>query len=176
MTKLFAAIVAAGFGLAFAATGHAATKTVAVNAIDATGVKAAIGTIKFRDSRQGLVVEPALKGLPAGLHGFHIHENANCGPGTQNNQAVAGLAAGGHYDPAGTKKHEGPHDEGHLGDMPALWVDADGSATLPVLAKRLKTKNIGGRAVIVHAGGDNYADAPAALGGGGARIACGVIK
>ncbi|MBM3511952.1 MAG: superoxide dismutase [Cu-Zn] SodC1, partial [Alphaproteobacteria bacterium] len=25
-------------------------------------------------------------------------------------------------------------------------------------------------------GGDNYADAPAALGGGGARIACGVIK
>ena len=28
----------------------------------------------------------------------------------------------------------------------------------------------------VHAGGDNYSDQPAPLGGGGARIACGVIK
>jgi Cu-Zn family superoxide dismutase len=176
MTKLFATILAAGFGLGLAAAADAATKTVTVNAIDATGVKAAIGSIKFRDSRQGLVVEPELKGLPAGLHGFHIHENANCGTGTQNNQTVAGLAAGGHYDPAGTKKHEGPHGAGHLGDMPALWVDSDGSATLPVLAKRLKTKDISGRSVIIHAGGDNYADAPAALGGGGARIACGLIK
>jgi Cu-Zn family superoxide dismutase len=28
---------------------------------------------------------------------------------------------------------------------------------------------------MIHAGGDNYADQPAPLGGGGARIACGVI-
>jgi superoxide dismutase, Cu-Zn family len=27
---------------------------------------------------------------------------------------------------------------------------------------------------MIHAGGDNYADTPKALGGGGARIACGV--
>jgi len=29
---------------------------------------------------------------------------------------------------------------------------------------------------MIHAGGDNYADQPAPLGGGGARVACGVIK
>jgi superoxide dismutase, Cu-Zn family len=29
---------------------------------------------------------------------------------------------------------------------------------------------------MIHSGGDNYSDAPAPLGGGGARIACGVIK
>jgi Cu-Zn family superoxide dismutase len=29
---------------------------------------------------------------------------------------------------------------------------------------------------MVHTGGDNYSDTPAPLGGGGARIACGVIK
>jgi Cu-Zn family superoxide dismutase len=28
---------------------------------------------------------------------------------------------------------------------------------------------------MVHAGGDNHADQPAPLGGGGARVACGVI-
>jgi len=28
---------------------------------------------------------------------------------------------------------------------------------------------------MVHAGGDNYSDTPAALGGGGARMACGVV-
>jgi len=29
---------------------------------------------------------------------------------------------------------------------------------------------------MVHVGGDNYSDNPEALGGGGARMACGVIK
>ena len=29
---------------------------------------------------------------------------------------------------------------------------------------------------MVHIGGDNHHDHPAALGGGGARVACGVIK
>jgi Cu-Zn family superoxide dismutase len=29
---------------------------------------------------------------------------------------------------------------------------------------------------MIHAGGDTYSDMPAPLGGGGARLACGVIK
>jgi Cu-Zn family superoxide dismutase len=29
---------------------------------------------------------------------------------------------------------------------------------------------------MIHAGGDNYADAPAPLGGGGPRIVCGLIE
>jgi Cu-Zn family superoxide dismutase len=35
---------------------------------------------------------------------------------------------------------------------------------------------IRGKALMIHAGGDNYSDRPAPLGGGGARIACGVIE
>jgi superoxide dismutase, Cu-Zn family len=31
-----------------------------------------------------------------------------------------------------------------------------------------------GRSIMIHAGGDNYSDQPAPLGGG--RIACGVVK
>ena len=33
-----------------------------------------------------------------------------------------------------------------------------------------------GKSVVIHAGGDNYSDQPQPLGGGGARIACGVIE
>jgi Cu-Zn family superoxide dismutase len=164
--------------LGFGGAASAATKTVTVNAIDASGVGAAIGTITFRDTPQGLMAEPKLTGLPAGPHGFHIHQNPDCGPGPgANNQPAAGMAAGGHYDPQDTKAHHGPHDKaGHLGDLPVLVVDKDGAANLPVLAPRLKVSNLDGRSVMVHAGGDNYADQPAPLGGGGGRIACGVIK
>ncbi|MEA2738922.1 MAG: superoxide dismutase, Cu-Zn family, partial [Acetobacteraceae bacterium] len=31
-------------------------------------------------------------------------------------------------------------------------------------------------ALVIHANGDNYSDAPAALGGGGGRSACGEIE
>jgi superoxide dismutase, Cu-Zn family len=173
----FAAIGAAIVMTAGAAL--AASKTVSINAITANGVGSEIGTITFRDTKQGLIVEPKLTTLPPGSHGFHVHQNPNCGPGpgANNNQPAAGMAAGGHYDPQGVNKHRGPHDkESHLGDMPVLVVDKDGSASLPVLAPRLKVSQLAGRSVMIHAGGDNYDDAPAPLGGGGGRIACGVVK
>ena len=46
-------------------------------------------------------------GLPPGEHGFHIHEKGDCGPGMNQGKLAAGFAAGGHYDPAHTKKHLG---------------------------------------------------------------------
>ena len=64
-----------------------------------------------------------------------------------------------------------------MGDLPALAVTADGKANSPVLAPRLKSlDDVKGHALMVHAGGDNYADEPEPLGGGGARMACGVIE
>jgi Cu-Zn family superoxide dismutase len=64
-----------------------------------------------------------------------------------------------------------------LGDLPALYVDEEGNARQPVLAPRLKKEEaIKGRSLMVHAGGDNHADHPQPLGGGGARVACGVIQ
>ena len=65
--------------------------------------------------------------------------------------------------------------KGHLGDLPALKVDASGKATTPVLAPRLKLAQLSGHSLMIHAGGDNYSDSPEKLGGGGARIACGVM-
>lgn len=62
--------------------------------------------------------------------------------------------------------------KGHAGDLPLLIVDADGAAAGPLVAPRLTVADLRGRALVVHAGGDNYADRPAALGGGGGRVAC----
>ena len=42
-------------------------------------------------------------------------------------------AAGGHLDPAGTKRHGEPWGDGHLGDLPVLHVSTKGTAITPVL-------------------------------------------
>jgi Cu-Zn family superoxide dismutase len=144
-----------------------------------TGIAGAgdnIGTIRASDSPYGTLFTPDLRGLAPGLHGFHVHQNPSCDPQEKDGRMVPGLAAGGHYDPAGTGKHEGPYGNGHLGDLPALYVDAAGQAVHPVLAPRVKVSDLKGRSLMIHAGGDNYSDQPAPLGGGGARIACGVVK
>jgi Cu-Zn family superoxide dismutase len=140
------------------------------------GIGASAGTVTISETPHGVVFTPALTGLPAGLHGFHVHDVGNCSPAQKDGKPVAGLAAGGHYDPAGSKHHGLPWGDGHLGDLPALYVDASGNANNPVLAPRLKLADLKGRALMVHVGGDNHADHPAALGGGGARLVCGVIQ
>lgn len=162
--------------LACSTAALAAETTVTLNIADAKGAGAAIGTVRIVETRYGLVFYPTLKGLPPGLHGFHVHENPSCNPADRDGAPVAALAAGGHLDPAATKKHGEPWGDGHLGDLPALFVAADGTATNPVLAPRLmKLADVANRSLMVHVGGDNHADHPAPLGGGGARLACGVI-
>ncbi len=174
MNKVFRVCLLAGAMAAVSA--HAAeTVTVSLDMAEKTGPGNAIGTVRIVETPYGLAFYPSLKGLPAGLHGFHVHENASCAPAESNGAPVPALGAGGHFDPKGTKKHDLPWGDGHLGDLPALFVAADGVATNPVLAPRLKMADVRNRAVMVHAGGDNHADHPAPLGGGGARVACGVI-
>ena len=158
-----------------AASGFAAETKATLNIADGKGAGAAIGTVRIVETPYGLVFYPNLTGLPAGLHGFHVHENPSCAAGERDGAPVAALAAGGHLDPQGTKRHGEPWGDGHLGDLPPLYVTAEGSATNPVLAPRLKLADVAKRSLMVHAGGDNHADHPAPLGGGGARVACGVI-
>ncbi|MGE5514317.1 MAG: superoxide dismutase [Cu-Zn] SodC [Bacteroidota bacterium] len=155
----------------------AAKLTVTMNAIDATGIGQPVGTIDARDTRQGLALTPHLSGLPTGPHGIHVHQNGDCGAKEQDGKAVPGLAAGGHFDPHGNGKHLGPwQDGGHQGDLPALAVNGDGTASETLVAPHLKLADLKGRAIVIHAGADNYADDPKPLGGGGPRIACGVVK
>ncbi len=127
-----------------------------------------IGDIIAKDTKYGLLLSPNLKGLTPGVHGFHVHQHPSCDHGSMD--------AGAHLDPSNTGKHLGPYnDKGHLGDLPALTVNSDGVANLPVVAPRLKTADIKEHALMIHVGGDNYSDNPK-LGGGGDRFACGVVK
>jgi Cu-Zn family superoxide dismutase len=151
--------------IALLLTSIANADTVTSNVYTINGTS--VGKVVFEDSQYGLLIKPQLTGLPAGIHGFHIHQHPDCG-----NQ---GMDAGGHLDPANTNSHQGPYGQGHLGDLPVLVVDSNGTTSIPFLAPRLKTKDIQGHSIMIHEGGDNYSDNPA-LGGGGARIACGKIS
>lgn len=148
--------------------------TVKMNLVDDKGVGRAVGEVVASQTVYGVVFTPALIGLTPGLHGFHVHENPSCEPKEKDGKMVPALAAGGHFDPAKTGRHGTPWGDGHLGDLPALYVDAAGNANQPVLAPRLKLDDLKGRALMIHLGGDNHADHPAPLGGGGARVGCGV--
>jgi Cu-Zn family superoxide dismutase len=149
---------------------------IQMNLVNDQGIGKNIGVVAAKDSRYGLILIPQLRDLAPGIHGFHIHQSPDCDHAMKDGKHVAALAAGGHFDPFTTKKHEGPYGAGHLGDLPFLYVGADGKAVSPVLAPRLKVADLKGRSLMIHAGGDNYSDYPEALGGGGARVACGIVK
>lgn len=172
--KLTALFCAAAFALA-AMPASADDITIRFRAISDKGVGADIGKVRAVDTREGLRLVPRLSGLSPGAHGFHVHQNPRCGNRGADGRTGAGLAAGGHFDPANTGHHEGPGGQGHLGDLPALTADAKGLARASVTAPRLRVADLWGHAIIIHAGGDNYSDQPSALGGGGARVACGTI-
>jgi len=155
----------------------AQAQTVELNFVGPNGVEKAAGTVTISQTGYGALLTPDLQGLPPGVHGFHLHEKPSCEASVTNGQPTPAGAAGGHWDPAKTAAHKGPYDDsGHQGDLPALYVGADGRATYPVLAPRLKAEQFKGHALMVHVGADNHSDHPEKLGGGGARMACGVVK
>lgn len=169
-------LAASGISAAPASPVDTAGIVVPMYVANAEGRVGWIGDVTISESPYGLVFSPELRALPPGLHGFHLHQNASCASSEKDGVVTPVGAAGSHYDPDASGVHGTPWGDGHRGDLPPLYVDAEGSATQPVLAPRLKLADLPGRSLMVHAGGDNHADHPAPLGGGGARIACGVIN
>lgn len=107
--------------LAIPSVAIAEPMTVTVNLTSTQGVGVAVGVITLEDTGYGLLLTPDLKGLASGIHGFHIHTNPSCEPAEKDGEIVAGLGAGGHFDPLGTGYHAGPYGDGHLGDLPPLY-------------------------------------------------------
>lgn len=150
-------------------TVYASSIIIPMYLVNVDGQGKNIGNVEAESTPWGVLFTPHLRGLSPGPHGFHIHENPTC--------LNSGMAAGNHLDPNNTDKHEGPFDKsGHLGDLPVLFVEDDRTANIPLLAPRIRMSMLKGHALIIHEGSDNYSDKPEKNGGGGERIACGVIN
>lgn len=172
MTRLaYAAAGALTLALAAPAMAQQQTMTVDLHALTQDGTGDKIGTVSISQTDGGTSFQVQASGLKEGEHGFHVHQNASCDP----QDGTPGGAAGGHWDPQDTGTHQGPEGEGHLGDLPFLTADADGTVDDTVVAPRIEDMSrLRGHAIIIHEGGDTYSDEPK-LGGGGARVACGII-
>src|SRR5690606_164880 len=135
MHRPLALVAAAGLasvGLALHAPASAEEVVFVMHRVDSNRVGAVIGEVTARDTPEGLVLQPDLKDLPPGAHGFHFHENPDCRPSQKDGKPVAAGMAGDHYDPENTGKHFGPTGDGHKGDLPVLRVDSEGVANIPV--------------------------------------------
>ncbi|WP_298447499.1 superoxide dismutase family protein [uncultured Marinobacter sp.] len=140
-----------------------------------------IGTIRVEEKIRGIVLAPHLKGLRQGAHGFHVHEHDDCSSVREEAKSgstpeyVAAGNEGGHLSSGLADSHTGPYGDGHLGDLPILYVDNNGVANHPVYAPRLRLNDLPGRALVIHANPDNYSDDPEENGGSGPIIACGIV-
>ena len=188
------AVVAALGVVAVAGTGSGETK---VTLRDAGGVDR--GSVSFQRKGDGTEVRVRLLGLPESVareafHGFHIHANGDpsngegCVADATKPSNTWFVSADGHW------KTDGQNHSGHLGDMPSVLVMKDGKAEMRFETSRIDRAQLKGKAVILHAGADNFGNVPvgtadaqytankdAAItatqntGNAGDRILCGVV-
>lgn len=138
---------------------------------------AEVGTVEFRKSpRSAVQVHVALRGLPPGFHGFHVHTMGRC-------DAPDFKSAMGHLS------NPGNVHGAHKGDLPSLLVKNDGTASLDFQTDKFNLDDLqdaDGSAVMVHALPDNFGNIPQRYaattdketndtGDAGARIACGTV-
>jgi len=161
-----------GLSAGIAAGGGGEGKAARAVLRDADGHR--VGLVHLTRSGAGVRVRVEVNGLSAGFHGFHVHATGVCTPPF--------TSAGGHFNPGGAGHPN------HAADMPVLLVNDDGTGEARFVSDRLRLSDVVGRALIVHASPDNYANIPTrysatgpdattlATGDAGGRAACGVIS
>ena len=170
MTRTAAAGIALALGLA---TGVAQAADMAKADIIGNGNKK-IGEATFEQAPTGVLINVAVDGLQPGPHAIHLHSVGSCTPNFK--------AAKGHINPDG-KKHGLRNPDGpDAGDLPNIFVAADGSAKAEFFTTRVsvagkdKPALLGGdgSAVIIHVNRDDHMTQP--IGGAGGRVACGIVE
>lgn len=170
MTRIAAATLVA---VLFATSGSFAqdSNTAQADFLGLAGTESGRATLTGSDG--GVLFEIELTGLPPRKWvALHIHETGACDPSSSHE------SAGGHFDPGGKAHGFLAADGPHAGDMPNQYVGDDGVMRAQVFNAMVRLEDgdngIRGRAIVVHAGFDDYRTAPA--GGAGDRLACAVIK
>lgn len=142
--------------------------------INATGGQA--GTATFTQGSTGVLIRVEATGLTPGWHGLHLHAVGQCeAPFTS---AGSHIQHGDATTPHGYLNAEGPDS----GDLPNLYVGADGRGFAEVLTTAASLNQGGpgeylmdadGSSILIHANADDHSTQP--IGGAGDRVACGVI-
>ncbi len=133
------------------------------------------GEVTFTEDNGKVVMKATFSGLSEGEHAIHLHEKADC-------SSADGTSTGGHWNPTFQPHGKWGAEEGyHKGDIGNFVADAEGNATVDFATGEWcigcddETKNILGKAVIVHQGVDDYTSQPS--GDAGARVSCtGIIQ
>lgn len=138
--------------------------------VDGSG--AAVGKGTITPTPTGVLFAVEVSGLPASQWvAFHVHETGTCDPATHHN------SAGGHFNPTGAEHGYRAAKGPHAGDMPNQWVGTDGVLRAQVFNTAVTLdpgeRSIRGRALMIHAKGDDYNSQPS--GNAGDRLACAPI-
>lgn len=148
-------------------------KTVSFELASKSGSNAT-GEVTFTEEGGMVAMTANLTGLEAGVHAIHIHEKADC-------SSPDGKSTGGHWNPTFTDHGKWGAEDGkyHKGDIGNFTADSDGNGTISMSTDEWcigcddETKNILGKAIIVHAGEDDFTTQPTGAAGG--RVSCGGI-
>lgn len=131
------------------------------------------GSAVFTQEDHLVTMVVVVGGLSEGTHAIHIHEKADC-------SSEDGKSTGGHWNPTNVPHGKWGSPEGyHKGDIGNLNADANGNATITITTDQWcigcddPTKDILGKAIIVHEGTDDFKTQP--TGDAGGRVSCGGI-
>jgi Cu-Zn family superoxide dismutase len=155
---------------AVAANAKGDQDTARASILDRDGKR--VGLVTLTATPGGTIVNGEFTGLPAGVHGFHVHTVGKC--------EAPFDSAGPHFNPSSTQ-HGVAVGPGHAGDLPNLFVPDSGRVHVEFFAPELSIRNgdrsvfdADGSALVVHAKRDDYKTDPS--GDSGDRIACGVVE
>lgn len=131
------------------------------------------GHVIFEQEGDRVTMLAALNGLEPGVHAIHLHESSDC-------SAEDGTSTGGHWNPTGQPHGEWGANKGyHKGDIGNFTASEDGRGTLTFSTDQWcigcgdETKDILGKAVIIHQGADDFVSQPTGAAGG--RVSCGGV-
>jgi len=144
----------------------------AVANIVAKNSRGVSGTLTFNQTDGKVIMSANISGLTPGNHAIHIHAIGDC-------SADDGSSAGGHWNPTNVNHGKWGTAPFHIGDIGNIMADSNGIGTISretdlwCINCDDETKNIIGKAIIIHEGSDDFSSQPS--GAAGARIGCGKI-
>lgn len=143
---------------------------VSLNPKSGSSVK---GNVIFENKGESVSMLLTVSGLEPGEHAVHLHEKSDC-------SAEDGTSTGGHWNPTGQPHGKWGAPEGyHKGDIGNFTASDNGKATFTFATDEWcigcgdGTKDILGKAIIIHQGTDDFTTQPTGAAGG--RVSCGGV-